>query len=157
MAEFEAVLCPCGSGQSYKACCSRLISGQVTAASAEQLMRSRYTAYATRDYAYLMASWHPSTRPQVLDDADNEPQWCQLVILSTEAGQTPDQQGYVEFEAHYHFAGKPGMMRERSRFVQEDGRWFYVQGEVMAEASKPGRNAPCPCGSGNKYKRCCGR
>ncbi|NOX10144.1 MAG: hypothetical protein GXP22_11805 [Gammaproteobacteria bacterium] len=129
MNDFDQAVCLCGSGDEYKDCCGRFIRGDRVASTAEQLMRSRYTAYAIKDYAYVMRTWLPSTRPSSLDD-DNQPQWCDLAIISAEAGQVQDREGYVEFEAHYKLDGRPGKMHERSYFVKQEGCWFYVQGKI---------------------------
>lgn len=123
--------CRCGSGQAYDACCGALhrgrLSGRATAATAEQLMRSRYTAFAVGDDVYLLATWHPSTRPTslVLDDRI---EWRRLEILGATGGGEDDDTGTVEFIARYwdteHLV--PGEQHEDSAFVCEDGQWFYV-------------------------------
>jgi len=122
--------CPCGSGKSYKNCCGRLITKGGVADSAEQLMRSRYSAYFYDEYDYLKETWHPSTRPQALNPVDDQLRWCGLSIIDTEQGQAQDQEGYVEFEAHYSINSRSGVMHERSYFLKEQGQWFYVQGQV---------------------------
>ncbi|NHR05645.1 YchJ family protein [Chromobacterium haemolyticum] len=125
--------CPCGLGGAYAACCGRYLSeGGEPAPTAEALMRSRYTAYARGDEAYLLASWHPSTRPPALDLAADAGvvKWLGLEVLATEAGGEADAEGVVEFAARYKVSGKAERMRERSRFAREDGRWFYLSGEL---------------------------
>lgn len=127
-------------------------------------MRSRYTAYTLNDMAYVSRSWHPDTRPQAQEsDASNEPLvWLGLEVKSCHAGGQEDSEGTVEFVARYRVNGAEGKMHEISRFVKEDGAWFYVDGQFVeqadAVASNPriGRNDPCFCGSGKKYKKCCG-
>ncbi|WP_249605113.1 YchJ family metal-binding protein [Chromobacterium sp. IRSSSOUMB001] len=129
----DAAGCPCGLGGDYVVCCGRYLSeGGEPAPTAEALMRSRYTAYARGDEAYLLASWHPSTRPQALDLAADAGvvKWLGLEVLATEAGAEADTEGWVEFAARYKVSGKAERMRERSRFAREDGRWFYVSGEL---------------------------
>lgn len=120
-------------------------------------MQSRYSAYVLGDGAYLMASWHPSTRPHQLD-LEADVQWLRLKLLGCERGGEGDHEGWVEFEAWFKQGGRVERLRERSRFINEDGRWFYVDGVIEPSdgSAKVGRNAPCPCGSGKKYKRCCG-
>jgi SEC-C motif-containing protein len=109
-------------------------------------MRSRYSAYVLKNSDYLRATWHPSTRPAGLDISDDETPWQRLLIVST-------GEEFVEFAAFY----QGGQLHERSRFAREGGRWFYLDGELLPPLEdKVGRNAPCPCGSGKKYKRCCG-
>jgi len=120
--------CPCGLPRDYAQCCGPLHGGHA-AATAEQLMRSRYSAYVRRDEPYLLASWHPRTRPATLDLASQPaPTWLGLdVKRHVEDGDT----AVVEFVARFrHGGGKAQRMREVSRFVREDGRWFYVDGDV---------------------------
>lgn len=145
--------CHCGSGRPYAVCCEPLHRGDA-AASAVSLMRSRYCAYVLKLSDYLSATWHASTRPPGLDVADDDTPWQQLEIRASRGGGECDTEGEVEFVAH--FAG--GQLHERSRFVKERGRWFYLDGEILppVTAAKVGRNAPCPCGSGKKFKKCCG-
>lgn len=148
--------CPCGSNHPFDSCCGPLLAASHQAATAEALMRSRYTAYGRRDEAYLLRTWHPSTRPATLG-LDEDIHWLGLEILRAEAGGPDDREGMVEFVASYRVGDQAGSLQEASRFVREDGRWLYLDGKIQAAAEKPGRSAPCPCGSGRKYKRCCGR
>ncbi len=112
-------------------CCGALhegrSSGAPTAPTAEQLMRSRFSAFAVGDAAYLLASWHPSTRPASLD-LDPNLEWRRLEILATTAGSQDDDAGTVTFDAHYWDAThhQLGLQREHSTFVREAGEWFYV-------------------------------
>lgn len=147
-------MCPCGSGNTYSACCEPLHRGDYPAATAEALMRSRYCAYVLKLGDYLRATWHASTRPTELDTSRDDAPWQRLQIIDTVAGSETDDDGVVEFTAH--FTG--GQLHERSRFVKEEGRWFYVDGDILppVAAAKVGRNEPCPCDSGKKFKRCCG-
>ncbi|MGC5334144.1 YchJ family protein [Micromonospora sp. DT62] len=117
--------CPCGAGQPYAGCCGRLHRGEADAATAEALMRSRYSAFAVGDTAYLLRSWHSSTRPGALD-LDPGQRWTSLEILDTDRGGLFDATGTVEFRAHHRAGGQPGTQSERSRFVREDGRWVYL-------------------------------
>lgn len=91
-------------------------------------MRSRFAAFRDGDAAWLLRSWHPSTRPARIDLADN-PTWRALQIVDTVAGGSDDTEGVVEFRASYVAGGDTDMMQERSNFVREGGRWFYVDGE----------------------------
>lgn len=117
-------------------------------------MRSRYSAFVMRLSEYLSATWHPSTRPGSLDISHDDTVWERLVIVTTEKGAELDREGIVEFAAFY----PGGQLHERSRFVKEDERWYYVDGDILPPiaSEKLGRNDPCPCGSGKKYKKCCG-
>ena len=119
--------CPCGSTTSYAACCGRLHRG-AAAATAEQLMRSRYAAFAMDDEAYLFRTWHPRSRPDDLRLPDDRT-WTRLVVLRTEAGGTEDDSGVVEFEAHYLSAGRPGVQHEVSSFERRRGVWVYVDAQ----------------------------
>lgn len=150
--------CSCGSGQTYEHCCGRYHHGSA-APTAEALMRSRYCAYVLQLVSYLRDTWHPSTRPSTLHFDGDEPRWCGLEIRDVSAGGAGDQEGVVEFVAHWLSSdAKCGALHERSRFVCEGGRWFYVDGTLYPSAIvKVGRNDPCPCGSGRKFKQCCGR
>ena len=157
----EVSSCPCCSGQMYEKCCGRYLDGDEAAPTAEALMRSRYTAYVLKRETYLLASWHDTTRPADLGlDKDEDVEWQGLVIKAAEKGGPTDDRGTVEFVATFTAGGNAHRMHEKSRFVKEEGRWFYVDGDVKAQpipaaASKVGRNEPCPCGSGKKYKKCC--
>lgn len=116
--------CPCGSGRPYDDCCGPLLAGRRPAATPEQLMRSRYTAFARGDTAYLLATWHPSTRPRrlVLDEGRT---WTGLEVLGSTGGLLGDA-GTVAFRAHYRAGGRDGVQAERSAFTRVGGRWAYV-------------------------------
>ena len=116
--------CPCRSGDVYGACCGPLHAGAATAPTAVQLMRSRYTAFVIGDAAYLLATWHPSTRPASLEP-DPTLTWRSLEIVRTERGGPLDREGVVEFAARYVVDGERGVLHETSRFVRED-RWRYI-------------------------------
>jgi SEC-C motif-containing protein len=147
--------CECGSGKPADACCGPCISGAMPAMTAEALMRSRYTAYVRCDSAYLLKTWHPSTRPLQLELESGEIlEWRGLEIVKSSRNK-------VEFIARYHADGINQVAHEVSRFVYEQEQWFYLSGKHLASGlattarSRPGRNAQCPCGSGKKYKHCC--
>jgi len=115
--------CPCLSGLPYDECCGRFFAG-AAAPTAEALMRSRFSAFALGDADYLLATWHPSTRPGDLE-LDSDVRWYRLDILDRVAGGPLDTEGVVEFEAFFRGAER-GSQRERSRFVREGKRWFYL-------------------------------
>lgn len=131
--------CPCG-GPSLAACCGPYLDGAAVPPTAELLMRSRYTAYALRDEAYLQATWHASTRPAepILSD-DEKLQWLGLEVKSAlrlrqrkaETPADPDRDE-VEFVARFKVGGRAHRLHEVSRFVREDvagvPRWFYLDG-----------------------------
>ncbi|MFU8854650.1 YchJ family protein [Micromonospora sp. SL1-18] len=117
--------CPCGSGLPYADCCGPIHRGTATAATAEALMRSRFSAFAVGDADHLLRSWHPSTRPARLR-LDPGLRWTRLEILGSDRGGLFDTAGTVRFRAHYREAGRPGTLEEHSRFVREGGGWVYL-------------------------------
>ena len=155
-------LCPCGSEKPFAQCCEPFITGVETPATAEALMRSRYVAYSQQNNQYIIDTWHQSTRPDDPKPAeDRDVVWTGLQILSTEQGGPDDERGVVEFRASCRVKGEAGGLDERSDFIRENGRWYYVDGSTIKPQKtahlKVGRNDPCPCGSGKKYKKCCGK
>jgi len=153
----ESGSCPCGSGDDYRKCCGLYIETGELPGRPEQLMRSRYTAFVMGNSDYLQQSWHESTRPEQLR-LEQGVVWFGLQIVESQTGSADDNQGWVEFIAKFKGKGRLQVLHERSRFMYEDGRWWYVDGQLYQpeEAGKIGRNAPCPCGSGKKFKHCCG-
>lgn len=153
--------CPCGNTDSYSNCCGLYINGTQTPATAEALMRSRYTAYTLKDDKYLLDTWYPDTRPENNPSDDDNTIWTKLEILRTEDGQKNDSKGIVEFIAHCNVKGATSHLHETSQFIHENNRWYYLDGKgqqpVRRENPKVGRNDPCPCGSNKKFKKCCGR
>ena len=159
--------CPCGSGLALAECCGPIVSGERPALTAEALMRSRYTAYVLCDVAHLKRSldprWHASFDEPGTREWSEKAQWKGLDILSTKAGLEGDEEGEVEFVARFEMDGEEQQLRERSRFRRRGGEWRYLDGKaksvqepVVSSGPKVGRNDPCPCGSGKKYKKCCG-
>lgn len=124
----EPAPCPCGSGETYDGCCGPIVRNERPADTAEQLMRSRFSAYALGDVDHLFRSWHPSTRP---DDLAELPRvdWVGLEIVEVVDGGPADDTGIVEFRARH--AG--GVLHERSRFVRRAGRWVYLDGDVTED------------------------
>ena len=158
--------CPCGSGRALADCCGPIIDGSRPAPTAEALMRSRYSAYVTGDIKFIENSLAQKKRHKFDHDSalnwSESSQWKGLTIHEVEAGGEEDEQGIVEFTAAFELSGEAQEHRERAQFHREDGAWMYVDGDVMGstyrrEAPKVGRNEPCPCGSGKKFKKCCGR
>ena len=125
-------LCPCCSGIAYTYCCEPIISGRKDALTALELMRSRYTAFTLADVDYLLRSHAARTRP--VKDRKNIERWAKSVvwmglsILRTEAGETTNETGYVEFKATFLENGQPGQIHEKSLFQRENGQWVYVSG-----------------------------
>lgn len=124
--------CPCGNGVPYTQCCAPYHTGTATAPTAEALMRSRYTAFALGRSDYLLATWHPDTRPADLTPDTPPLRWLGLVIHAHHAGQATDTTGTVQFTARYKAGGRAGRLTETSRFVRLAGRWVYLEGDVSA-------------------------
>jgi len=163
-AEFRP--CPCGSGLLLASCCGPYLDGDSLPPTAEALMRSRYCAFALRNASYLLATWDAAGRPPMLDLTDDQTEWLGLQILSTEAGGAGDVRGRVEFVARFRHAGTEHTLHEHSRFRKQGKQWLYIDGEIKQQRAAlvpvvrrdtVGRNDPCPCGSGSKWKRCCGK
>ena len=151
--------CLCGGGE-FSSCCGPIINTSETASTAERLMRARYSAYATGAIGFLEKSTHARTRKQFDGEGaerwSRDSRWLGLTILNVESS-LPDR-AHVNFEARYE--DKDGVTvfhRERSLFEREGGEWRFVSGgAIPAVSQKVGRNEACPCGSGKKYKKCCG-
>lgn len=124
--------CPCDSDLPYSQCCEPLHLGKQQAITAQQLMRSRYTAYVLKLEPYLLKTWHADTRPQILDlNSDSMgTKWIGLKIIDLEAGNEDDEEGIVEFIARFKINGKAQRLHERSRFCYMDNQWFYIDGVV---------------------------
>ncbi|MFG2404547.1 YchJ family protein [Streptomyces brevispora] len=116
--------CPCGLPAEYGACCGRLHAG-AAAPTCEALMRSRYSAFVVRDAAYLLRTWHPDSRPEVLDLDDPGMRWERLEILGTTEGSAFHTTGTVTFRAHFTDNGRADSLHEKSRFVRYEGAWVY--------------------------------
>jgi SEC-C motif-containing protein len=159
-------MCPCGSGRAYEECCESLIKGVKQPLTAEQLMRSRYSAYVRVETDYIFETTHPDHR-QGYDHkgtkiwAENS-QWEGLEIVDTNAGGPDDNEGDVEFIAKYREKGLRKQHHELAHFKKKKGIWYFTDGSAVAQKpivraeQKVGRNDPCPCGSGKKFKKCCG-
>jgi SEC-C motif-containing protein len=120
--------CPCALPAAYDECCGRFHAGQA-APTAEALMRSRFAAFAVQDEAYLLRTWHPTTRP---GRVEFEPgmRWTSLEIQDVSEGSPFHTTGTVTFRANYTFRGKPGVLREQSRFTRYGGAWVYLDAIV---------------------------
>jgi SEC-C motif-containing protein len=150
----------------FKDCCEPLIRKETTAGTAEQLMRSRYTAYVLTEIDYLAQTTHPDHRadfdPKAARNWSENSEWKELEIVAAEGGGPEDEEGIVEFIARFSSKAIIQNHHERAEFKKQDGQWYFVDGQnvkpkqVKRTRAKIGRNAPCPCGSGKKYKKCCG-
>lgn len=163
----ENKLCPCGTGLPYAGCCEPIISGKSKAPTAEALMRARYSAYVKHEIDFIANS---CIRVEGENDIDMEEtrrwsedsQWLGLKIHSTKQGGSADSEGVVEFSANYIYKGLKDEHREFAGFKKVDGNWMYAEGQlvtttVVRSGPKVGRNEPCSCGSGKKFKQCCGK
>ena len=158
--------CHCGADTDFEACCKPFLDGEANAKTAEELMRSRYSAYVSEKIDYIVNTHDPDRREDVDRDSTEkwakEASWAGLEIVDTQDGGVNDDQGVVEFIARYTMKGGEYLHHERSQFRKIDETWYYVDGEmvkpkpVVRDAPKVGRNDPCPCGSGKKFKKCCG-
>ena len=127
--EKHPILCPCDGNKNYTDCCGRYLGGGEVAPTAESLMRSRYTAYTLGREDYLLATWHHSTRPSLLElSAEPYSKWLGLEVKRHE--QPDSDHAVVEFVARYKVGGRAHRLHEVSRFVREEGQWFYVVGDV---------------------------
>jgi SEC-C motif domain protein len=137
--------CPCGSQNHYADCCQRYLDGRSIAPTAEALMRSRYSAYSKQNLDYLIQTQHPKTRKK--DDAKTIRQtfetthWTSLTIVKTQKGTATDKRGTVEFIATHQdktnpLNPNPQQLHERSRFIQEDGQWYYLDGDILPPIKK---------------------
>ena len=159
--------CPCGSGLAYADCCRPAIKGERPAETAEALMRSRYAAYVKVETDYIFETTHPKHREGY--DAAGTKEWAEsaewegLDIVSVKDGGSADTTGEVEFRARFSEQGEPKVHHERALFKKEKAGWFFTDGKavtrqpIVRSAPKIGRNDPCSCGSGQKYKKCCGK
>lgn len=157
--------CPCNSGNTYEKCCKPFISGEQEAQTPETLMRSRYTAFAKSEIPYILQTIHPEKRSQHDEKSirkwAEKSQWLGLEILDVQDGGPDDDQGTVEFIALYMQKSGRVKHHEIAQFKKDDDKWYFYdaaapeQKQVKREGPKVGRNDPCPCGSGKKYKKCC--
>ena len=163
------MLCPCraksnaqNNDQSitFSNCCQPIIEQRRPAQNAEQLMRSRYSAYATQNADYILQTYAEQPRKkQTFEEIADWAKQCQWLGLQIHQSQMPDANGfaYVEFSATYIQDKQIFAMRENSRFIQEQGLWRYLDGDISSHQliKTPKRNQACLCGSGKKFKQCC--
>lgn len=158
-------ICYCGSSTSFELCCQPVIMGERKAATAQELMRSRYSAYATVATDYIVKTTHASEQKNYtassIENWAKSSRWQKLEILSRTLGGQQDERGEVEFKAYYlDTKGALNVHHENSSFVKENGQWYFLKGVLNPKPQtlmgKTNRNDPCPCGSGLKFKKCCG-
>ncbi len=155
--------CPCGSGKNYSECCEPIIKKTAPAANPEALMRSRYSAYAKGEIFWLRDSLEESQRKDFDEKGARQwsggAQWLGLTIVESKIDEEKNT-GLVEFIAKYKQSGVAREHHEISEFVRKNGKWHLTEGhmvrpEPVRKEQTAGRNDPCPCGSGKKYKKCC--
>jgi len=157
--------CPCGAAAPYAACCEPIIAGARPAATPEELMRARYTAHAKVEIDFLYNSTHPDHRNNYDHKGTKrwaeESQWLGLEIVDTVDGGEKDARGTVEFVARFRDKSGIRTHHEVASFERQKGQWLFTEGTMVKPkplaTRKVGRNDPCTCGSGRKYKVCCGR
>ena len=160
------VPCHCGQAIPLEACCGPFLQGTQYPQTAEQLMRSRYTAYALGHIDWIVESQSPDGRAHMDRKATEEwskrAEWHKMEVLEVQQGQADDAEGIVAFKAYYTLGGEDIEHHEIASFRKEDDTWYFVDGvEVKPRPfknteRKVGPNEKCPCGSGKKYKKCCG-
>jgi len=157
--------CPCGSGGAYSECCEPIINGKQPAETAEQLMRARYSAHVKMQMDFIFETTHPEHR-QGYDHAGTKAwaegaDWQGLEIVDARNGGLDAAAGEVEFIARYRDKGVLREHHECAQFKRKDGSWYFTDGAMVKSkpliVTKIGRNDPCTCGSGLKYKKCCGK
>lgn len=149
--------CPCGLPEPYNVCCGVFHKRSASPKTAEQLMRSRYSAFALSEFGYLLDTSPVVDRDAALAQLEKSNVGCKW--LSLEVIDSVDGAGTVEFVARYFQSGTVHSMRERSQFEKKNGCWLYINGEMMAsdEPIIQSMNAVCFCSSGKKFKRCHGK
>ena len=158
--------CPCGSKTAYAECCGPLHRGEREAETAAELMRSRYAAFVKQQVDYIIETSHSEAHKDLKRDEieawARDSTWHGFEIIDVQAGGPDDDQGLVEFMAFYDDAeGNEVEHHEKSIFAREEGKWRFLDGmpgkqePYRREEPKVGRNDPCPCGSGKKFKKCC--
>jgi SEC-C motif-containing protein len=165
MEEWFGDPCPCGIESKFDDCCYHYLAGKTQPSTAETLMRSRYTAFVTQEVDYIYETHDPDTRGDV--DVDEIRSWSEaaywegLNVVAIAEGAEKDSKGKIEFVAHYSMNDKEQHHHEVADFNKKDGRWYFTDGAMVdgtykREGPKVGRNDPCSCGSGKKFKKCCG-
>lgn len=152
--------CHCGNNESYSNCCQPIHQSHKNAQRPEQLMRARFSAHILGLVDFVIATYHPSCNAEKERDGIAESvhlNWTNLQVI--DAPPPSNNEGFVEFKAFVEDQEEEHCMHERSRFLCEDGLWFYIDGTFPEDnvVEKVGRNDPCPCASGKKYKKCCGK
>jgi SEC-C motif-containing protein len=157
--------CFCGSNVTYSKCCEPIIGGVQPAETAEQLMRARYSAYVGAQMDFIFETTHPDHRQGYDHEGTKEwaesSEWLGLEIVTTKQGGLKDDTGEVEFIARFREKGALREHHENAQFQKDGEGWYFTEGSMVKAqpitVNKIGRNDPCTCGSGLKYKKCCGK
>ncbi len=149
--------CHCGNSKPYTDCCQPIHNDHYKAQTPEQLMRARYSAHVVGLIDFVINTYHSSCnaeneREAIADSIKSD--WQRLEVVSSQNGSNTNE-GFVHFKAYFKQDDKEYCLEEKSRFLRENELWYYIDG-VFPQQSKVGRNDPCICGSGKKYKKCCG-
>lgn len=156
--------CYCGREKSFEECCKPFIDGDKLPKTPEELMRSRFSAYVVKNIDYIYDTHDPKTREgltkEMISTWANTTEWTNLEVIFTKDGKPGDETGIVEFKGNFLEKGYKGTHHEISTFKLIGDRWFYHLAEypknTILKDKKIKRNDPCICGSGKKYKKCCG-
>jgi SEC-C motif-containing protein len=158
-------VCFCGSKKEFSQCCDPYIKGNAVAPTAEALMRARYSAFASGSVEFIKKTVLPSSLAEYDENATREwslkSKWLGFEILNMTGGKENDTEGVVEFVAAYSVKDAAMKHHEIAKFKKENGTWYFCDGTIVQpkpfirEEPKTGRNDPCPCGSGKKFKKCC--
>lgn len=158
--------CPCTSGVTYGACCQPILEGKTKAKTAEELLRARYSSFVVGNIDFIVSTHHSATQHEVnrteIEKWSKDSEWKGLEVLQREAGLATDETGTLVFHAKYVADGKEENHYEKSTFEKEKGEWKFLDavplrnGPYIREEPKIGRNDPCHCGSGKKFKKCHG-
>lgn len=157
-------ICPCGSQKPYNECCEPFVTWKINPSTSEQLMRARYSAYVKEKIDFILDTTLEEKRKECDEQAirnwSSKSIWHKLEIISSKSGGPQDNEGMVEFIAHFTEGGIRKNLHEKAVFKKVEGKWFYIDGEIQKPQPftrsdvKISRNDPCPCGSGKKYKKC---
>jgi len=157
--------CACGSGTEFDSCCAPFLAGDAKPETAEQLLRSRYTSFTRKETEYVLKTTHPDQVKNLDTEAvaawAETAIWKALEIYKIEKGTKDDDEAWIDFIARYDEDGEEVEHSERAHFVKHEGAWVFDHQRSgtpqLLAANKVGRNDPCPCSSGKKYKKCCGK
>ncbi len=156
--------CPCGTGKKLAQCCGPFIQGKKLPETPELLMRARYTAYVNAEIDYILGTQDPKTSGDVdresTESWSKKSEWLGFELIDTAMGEDGET-GTVDFIARYRLKGEEYAHHEQASFRRDETRWLFVDSKMADHETfkraekKVGRNDPCPCGSGKKYKKCC--